>query len=414
MHPIDRIAVFIARACLIALSGLALFLVPSSAFAFDAHGANPLGWVSPHDDVTIEWWYLNAHVTTVKGRHLAVIGSFFRFGNAGGDIAMDSGSAKQERSHYLIYAITDEDTGAHKCFATADTNTLTMLRQALMLRIMMSPGDQRAQSLFSEVGKGRLPSPAVLFAGHADVAARPFHVTYANDDLREVSGKSNTYALTLGSGRYRVKLTFAGTRSPMYVGGDGNTGLGKPEDMKYVSLTRCKVSGAVSDGGGLEGVAGGIGWFDHQWGFSWTTQKAGWDWWGIQLDDGRDVLFFRQRDLATGTPFFPLATVEAPDGTLTVTKNITFASDPDSVWTSPRTGIAYPLRWTVKFPELNMIMAITPVARDQEMAVLASGGAIWEGSVKVSATDANGGVVHGVGYQELVGYGRPPAPATSP
>ena len=174
--------------------------------------------------------------------------------------------------------------------------------------------------------------------------------------------------------------------------------------MKYVSLTRCTAEGTIADGKGNEHVVSGSGWFDHQWGDTWTGQTAGWDWWGIQLNDGRDVLLFRQRNLATGTPFFPLATIEGKDGKLKVTKNITFETDPASTWTSPSTGTPYPLKWTITLPDLDTTLSITPVAQDQEMPVLASGGAIWEGSVKVTATNAKGTAVSGIGYQELVGY----------
>lgn len=386
-----------------------LLLIPSHAFAGGAGAAvAPPGpdWVSPHEDTTIEWWYLNAHVTTVSGRHLAVIGSFFRFGNENGSLAVDS-TEKVPQSHYLIYAITDEDTGAHYSAATADHNTLDMLKQALMARVMMAPGDKAAHDLLKLVASGQLPPPTTLFPGSADLAACPFHVDYGSDRLRAEEGKRFTYALDLGKGEYHVHLVFAGERPVMRVGGDGNTGLDRPDDMKYLSLTRCAVTGQIAMGGGhSQAVTAGQGWFDHQWGFTWTTQRAGWDWWGVQLSDGRDILFFRQRNLSTGKPFFPLATVEDQNGKLTVTKNITFTSLPDSDWTSPRSGNTYPLNWKVEMPDIGLTMTIIPVAKDQEMAVLASGGAIWEGSVRVLATDSSGAMIPGTGYQELVGYGE--------
>ena len=57
--------------------------------------------VAAHNDVNIEWWYINAHVTTDKGRHLALIGSFFRFGS--GVNPLDG--SPLPRAHYLIYAV---------------------------------------------------------------------------------------------------------------------------------------------------------------------------------------------------------------------------------------------------------------------------------------------------------------------
>jgi predicted secreted hydrolase len=192
----------------------------------------------------------------------------------------------------------------------------------------------------------------------------------------------------------------------MYVGGTGNTGLRKPEDMKYLSLTRCGVSGDVTLDGKTEKAAG-EGWFDHQWGDTWTTQTAGWDWWGVQLADGTDLLFFRQRDLATGKVFFPLATMMDKAGKLTVTKKIVFAEDRTNLWTSLTTGVVYPLGWTITFPDQKLTLKISADVADQEMPVISGGGAIWEGSCTVTAQRDGEPAVPGTAYMELVGYNSP-------
>ena len=136
----------------------------------------------------------------------------------------------------------------------------------------------------------------------------------------------------------------------MAVGGKGETGLQKPTDMYYYSLTRCGVSGTVDTGAGPEKITDGQGWFDHQWGNSWVAQNDGWDWWGVQLNDGTDILFFRQRDLATGKVFFPLATFMDKQGHQTVTKNIVFTPDPSSLWKSSEDGRDLPAGLDGDFP----------------------------------------------------------------
>lgn len=199
----------------------------------------------------------------------------------------------------------------------------------------------------------------------------------------------------------------------MYVGGTGNTGVDKPDDMKYVSLTQCAVTGNIDTGKGSDQIASGEGWFDHQWGSTWTTERVGWDWFGVQLDDGRDILFFRQRHMSDGSIFQPSATIEDKNGKLTVTKNIVFGPVPDSAWTSPKSHVRYPLRWSVTFPDQNLELRIAAVSQDQEMPVIASGGAIWEGSCKVIAyqifgsTSTDAKAINGKAYMELVGYSSP-------
>jgi len=371
--------------------------------------------VSPHDDVTIEWWYLNAHVTTARGRHLAVICSFFRLGNAAGQIAMDSG-AKIGHCHYLIWALTDEDAKTHKSYSLGDWNTLSMLQKYAAYKVFLNPGDAKAMMLLDAVSRGSFPAPTRLLPGVSRVQDGPFDIQFGpGNSLRPAApqssaGNPNSFALQLSSpdtSGPHLSLQFDSTRPTMYVGGDGNTGLERPDDMKYLSLTRCQVSGTIDDGHGPEKVASGQGWFDHQWGETWTTQKAGWDWWGVQLKDGQDILFFRQRDLGTGKIFFPLATFMDSTGTLTITKNIVFTPNLQAVWTSPRTQIGYPLKWTIEFPGQYLTLHIVPQVKDQEMDILSSSDAIWEGDCSVTAVRSDGSTTSGVAYMELVGYNSP-------
>lgn len=366
--------------------------------------------VAPHNDVTIEWWYLNAHVATENGHHYAMIASFFRFGNAQGQVAKNS-NIQAPQSHYLIWAITDQDTGKHVAYSLGDKNTLNLLKEAATLELYANPGNKRAQSLLAMLDKNVLPPPSELIEGNAHVTYPPFTARYGSaGEVDAVPGKRNTFRLTLGAAGGNLALTFASQKTPMYVGGNGETGIDKPSDMHYVSLSRCGVTGEI-DG---ELVKAGQGWIDHQWGNSWTTESVGWDWWGVQLANGTDINFFRMRDLATGKTFQPMATFQDAAGKTTVTKDITFTADPGSTWTSPRSGLRYPLAWTITFPAEHMQLHITPDTDDQEMPVLANGGYIWEGSCGVTAnsayglaTNRTGPPVAGVAYEELVGYGSP-------
>jgi predicted secreted hydrolase len=356
---------------------------------------------SPHSNVTIEWWYLNANLHTTSGRHLAVIGSFFRFG-AGGNV---SPGEPLKQSHYLIYAVTDIDKKKHYAFSYGDKNTLEFLQFASALALEQNPASARLQQLVAALSQGDFPPPTHLIPGTCLVSASPFRAAYGPDDsVSAVKGALNAYHLRLGSSGddCKLNLTFAGLKTPMLVNGDGNTGLINRSDMKYVSLTRDKVSGTIDIGQGPESVSG-EGWFDHQWGNSWTTQSAGWDWWGVQLANGEDILFFQQLNLQTGKTFFPCATLEDATGRQMTTHNIVFQYDPTSIWSSPTTGTNYPLNWNVAFPDQNIALTIKPYIPDQEMPVLATGGAIWEGACQVTA-EVNGTVVPGVAYMELVGY----------
>lgn len=56
-------------------------------------------------------------------------------------------------------------------------------------------------------------------------------------------------------------------------------------------------------------------------------------------------------------------------------------------WTSPRTGIAYPLNRRLLLPGIGMEIEVAPLAEDQEIPVLGTT-AIWEGAVSAEGTIA--------------------------
>ena len=396
---------------------LKLLLVLFAALCFAGSGAaapaprQAAFGVAAHDNVNIEWWYVNAHITTEKGRHLALIGSFFRFGN--GRSPFD-GITPTPRAHYLIYAVTDLDQKVQRPYSLADAQMVGLLGQIAPLLAVTNPHDKGAQALLASLKTGKLPAGNQEIAGAASVVSRPFHIAYGVDNtLAATDSSDTTFVLALDGGRDKIHLTLASQKPPMAVGGNGQTGLTKPTDMYYYSLTRCAVSGTIDTGAGAEKITGGTGWFDHQWGNSWVAQNDGWDWWGTQLSDGMDILFFRQRNLSTGKIFFPLATFMDKDGHQTVTKKITFTPDPKSLWKSPKTGVVYPLKWHVLFPDHHLALDVTAAVLNQEMPILGPGGGIWEGSCRVSGFKHTMGLhgapapVTGTAYMELVGYNSP-------
>jgi predicted secreted hydrolase len=404
------------------LCALVLLLAPLGVIAAPAPlpAPAPAGHfgVAAHSDVNIEWWYVNAHVTTEKGRHLALIGSFFRFGS--GVNPLDG--SPMPRAHYLIYAVTDLDAKTQRPYSLADGTMINLLKQFGPLLAMQNPGDKSIQTFMADINKGKLPPPSQEISGKSSVVNSPFHIAYGADNTLAATNSVNTsFVLNLNAGGPdKIHLTLVSQKPPMAVGGKGETGLKSPTDMYYFSLTRCAVGGTVDTGTGPEKITGGAGWFDHQWGNSWVASNDGWDWWGVQLDDGTDILFFRQRDLKTGRIFYPLATFMDKDGHQSVTKNIVFTPDPKSYWKSPKSGVTYPLGWTVAFPDHSLSLHIVAEVKDQEMPILGPGAGIWEGLCRVDATH---GIIlpsgqispnqfyhftgTGVAYMELVGYGSP-------
>ncbi|TND05770.1 MAG: secreted hydrolase-like protein [Gammaproteobacteria bacterium] len=130
------------------------------------------------------------------------------------------------------------------------------------------------------------------------------------------------------------------------------------------------------------------------------AEQAGWDWFALQLSDGRDLMFYRLRNKDGSASDFSGGTLIAPDGTtqrLAVKDIIIEALDH---WRSPRTGTRYPSRWRLQLPSQSLSLDIAPVINDQELDLSVR---YWEGAVSIKGA-AGGKPLGGTGYVELAGY----------
>src|SRR5919108_4337013 len=91
------------------------------------------------------------------------------------------------------------------------------------------------------------------------------------------------------------------TDKPPILHGDGGLSRKGPEPGNasyYYSFTRMAATGTVRVGAETLDVSGRA-WMDREWSTSALgPDLAGWDWFAIQLDDGRDLMFYllRRRD----------------------------------------------------------------------------------------------------------------------
>ena len=198
-------------------------------------------------------------------------------------------------------------------------------------------------------------------------------------------------------------LAFEPTQPPMANGAAGYSRKGpRPESASYYySLPQLRVSGTLRRGGRAQGVEG-TAWLDHEWSSEYLDAgAAGWDWVGLNLDDGAALMAFRIRTKDGGTRWAGGSFRDAAGRTqVFAPEQVTFT--PGRRWRSVRTGTEYPVEWTLALGERRY--TITPLMDDQEHDTRASTGAVyWEGAVRVGS----GGQPAGRGYLELTGYGTP-------
>jgi len=143
-------------------------------------------------------------------------------------------------------------------------------------------------------------------------------------------------------------------------------------------------------------------WLDHEWSTALLEPEAsGWDWIGINLDDGGALMAFRMRD-REGKRLWAAATLRRPGGDPVhfAPQDVVFL--PGRRWTSPRTGIQYPVEFAVRTGDVAI--DIEPLMDDQESdSRMTTGAMYWEGAVRALQS----GRPVGKGYLELTGYGAP-------
>jgi predicted secreted hydrolase len=310
-----------------------------------------------HPDFRTEWWYVTGWLTTHDGETLGFQITFFR---------------------------TKPDINANNPSSFAP-------RQLLI-----------AHCAISDPKRGRLWQDQKIRRaglGLADARQGDTHVWIDNWSLSRDAG---IYTAKIDAEGFSLMLTLSNTQTPMLNGNSGFSRKGPAAQSAsyYYSLPHLKVAGSVIRAGRTDAVSGEA-WFDHEWSSEYLdSQAAGWDWIGINLDDGAALMAFRIRG-AHGEAHWAGGTLRDADGTVRLLGPDEVAFTPQQTWISPRTGIVYPIRWQVHAGLRKL--ELEPLLADQENDTRLSTGAIyWEGAVRAYED----GRVVGRGYLELTGYGE--------
>jgi predicted secreted hydrolase len=260
------------------------------------------------------------------------------------------------------------------------------------------------------IAHAALSDPAAGRLIHAQRAARAgFGLAGAGEERLQVwidewrlqqSGAS--YQAEIPAQEFLLELAFNATQPPMKQGQDGFSRKGPaPESASYYySIPHLEVNGTLARGGTQHRVNGSA-WLDHEWSSQYLENDAtGWDWIGINLNDGGALMAFRMRDRQGGS-FWAGGALRRADGRLRVFAPEEVRFIPRREWRSARTGARYPVSWLVTAGDLEL--AIEPLFDDQEHDTRASTGTIyWEGAVRALQS----GKPAGRGYLELTGYWR--------
>ena len=177
-------------------------------------------------------------------------------------------------------------------------------------------------------------------------------------------------------------------------------GAGAGNASFYYSIPRLAVDGEVSIDGESFAVTG-LAWLDREWSTSALEPGVvGWDWFALHLSDGGSLMFYRLRTArGEGTPFSG-GTLVSSDGSRTRLAAGDVALTPREHWTSPATGVRYPVAWRLVAQKAGITLDIRPYLHDQELDLSVR---YWEGAVRAEGRGPTGSL-SAQGYLELAGY----------
>ncbi len=266
-------------------------------------------------------------------------------------------------------------------------------------------------------------APQSVYMGHlaiTDIEGEAFHTRQklSRDALGLAGAVSEPFAVWLEDWRVqgaperiwplRVRARSSGLGidltlqpgKPLVLQGDQGLSRKGPElgnASYYYSFPRLESRGTVTLNEEVLEVSG-RSWMDREWGSSALgVGVEGWDWFALQLEDGRDLMFYHlRRSDGSADPHSGGVVIEASGSTESLSigdVGIEVLAD----WNSPVTGVSYPAAWRISIPSHELHLEVRPRLANQEWTEPIR---YWEGAVTVL------GDVVGLGYVELTGYGE--------
>ena len=331
------------------------------------HGAHP--------GSRIEWWYATGWVAPDQGaRPIGFQLTFFR-----SRTGLGLGLPGRQAPRQLLFA--------HSAISE------------------LKPGGHRhAQRIARWNGEFDAAQPLATGAARADTQLRlgAWQLSRRTAECRSVY-RARLAAPEAG---FTLALQLLSTQPVLLQGTQGHSLKGPPvaagepaHASHYYSQPQLKVQGQIALDGREQAVRGKA-WLDHEWSQALMPPAAvGWDWLGINLDDGGALTAFVLRT-ADGRALWAGGSHRPAGG---VVRN--FAADEVRFtalrhWLSPQTGGRYPVAWRIQTPagfhELHALLDA------QELDSRRSSGAVyWEGLAELRS---EAGARSGLGYLEMTGY----------
>ena len=315
----------------------------------------------PHPEFRNEWWYVTGNLADATGRQFGYQLTLFRIALSPDQPVMDS-AWRTNQVYMGHFALTDVSGEKHHGF--------------------------------ERFSRGA--------AGLAGAQATPFRVWLEDWELSGTEADAFPLRLRVREGDIALDLTLQAGK-PVVLQGDRGWSQKSAEPGNasyYYSHTRLPTRGTV-DLNGQTFTVQGSSWLGREWSTrTLGPEQSGWDWFALQLDDGRDLMFYRLRRKDGGMDSFSKGVLVDAGGQTQLLRGNAVDLQPLGEWTSPQSGDRYPAAWRLRLPGEGLDLAVTPKVANQEMRLTVR---YWEGAVAVSGR-AGEDEIHGQGYLEMTRY----------
>ena len=313
----------------------------------------------PHAGFRNEWWYFTGNLKAADGRRFGYQLTFFRAALA--PVPVPRSSAWGSNEVFMAH------------FAVSDVEGKRF----------------RYAERFSRAALGL-----------AGAGGQPLSIRLEDWSALETAGRPWSMKLSAAETDMAIELDLSSLK-PEILNGEGGLsrkGAAPGNASYYYSIPRLETSGVVRIGQESFRVAG-LSWLDREWSTSaLEPDQQGWDWFALQLDDGRDLMFYQVRRRDGSSDPFSSGTLVAADGSSRQLRREEVQLEVADWWTSSSSGARYPSVWRMRIASLGIDLEIAPRLADQE---LATGFRYWEGAVAVRGLAGTPG---GSGYLEMTGY----------
>jgi predicted secreted hydrolase len=318
----------------------------------------------PHPEFRTEWWYFTGNLETDAGDPFGFQLTIFR------------------------HALAPEAPERNSAWASRD---VWFAHFAL--------GDGRRKRFRS--GE-RFQRGAMELAG---ARARPFAAWVGDWSAESVDGE-RAFPMRLAAGVEDAAVDLVvDPEKPIVLQGDRGLSRKGPEPGNasyYYSATRLAARGTVTVDGERYDVTGSA-WLDREWSTSALSEgQVGWDWFSIQLGDGRELMLYRLRRADGTVDLHDSGTVVEADGTARSLGPGDVRYEPGRRWESPVSGASYPVEWRMVVEPLELELEVEPMLDASELDTSVR---YWEGAIRVRGSEG-ARPIGGRGFLEMTGYDR--------